>query len=145
MKIIEEIKKRGQEKLLAQEKLFMDVTEEIIYEMDKRGINKTDLAKSLGKSKSFITRILNGDHNMTLRTFSDVCFSIGVTPRVVVDGIHHDEIIRKWETVTPRIRKLENEISSLQQKKLASNRKPVSICLPRKITSWTNLSSGALQ
>jgi len=38
--------------------------------MTQRGISKKELAKSLGKRPSEITRWLSGQHNFTIRTLS---------------------------------------------------------------------------
>lgn len=116
MRLIDRIKERGQEKLLAQEQLLMDVTEELIHEMEKKDISRADLARLLEKPKSFITRLLNGDHNMTLRTLSDVCFALELTPRVVIDGAYHDEIEKQWETIEPKMNGIQDEVNHLNHR-----------------------------
>ena len=58
------------------EKLILDVTELIAKLMEKNKINKTKLAGLLGVGNSYITQLLDGTSNMTLRTVSDVFFAL---------------------------------------------------------------------
>jgi len=60
------------EEFYFQEKLILEVTELVASLMEKKGINKTELARRLGKGKSYITQLLDGTSNMTLRTIADV-------------------------------------------------------------------------
>lgn len=62
---------RGQQ-LLRQEELILEVTEWIVRLMDEKRINKAHLARKLGKTKGYVTQLLGGNTNMTLRTISDV-------------------------------------------------------------------------
>ena len=66
-------------KLYQQERAIQEVTELICALMDERGINRTELAKRLGRSKGYITQLLDGQANMTLRTISDVFTAIGLS------------------------------------------------------------------
>ena len=59
-----------------QGKLILDVTELVSKLMEKKRINKTKLAGLLGKGNSYITQLLDGTTNMTLRTISDVFTSL---------------------------------------------------------------------
>lgn len=65
-------------RVYAQEGLILDVTEAIWEEMEKSGIKKKDLAKMLGKSPAYITQLLNGSRNMTLRTLADIAFAMNI-------------------------------------------------------------------
>ncbi|MEX2148968.1 MAG: helix-turn-helix transcriptional regulator [Steroidobacteraceae bacterium] len=62
----------------AQEALIVDVAEEIWATLDKVGMSKAQLAEKLGRSKAFVTQVLNGTRNMTLRTLADISFALGV-------------------------------------------------------------------
>jgi len=65
------------ERLVAQETLIADATELICDVMERQGVSRLDLARRLGKSKGFVSQILTGERNMTLRTFADVLFALG--------------------------------------------------------------------
>lgn len=64
------------------EELTFDVTEDILIIMEDKGITKKDLANKLGKSKAYVSQVLSGSKNMTLKTLSDLCFALGVKPLV---------------------------------------------------------------
>jgi len=76
--IIEKLNPQSKDaQLYLQEKLIFEVTECIAELMQKNNVRKADLAKKLGKSKGYITQLLNGNANMTLRTISDVFWALG--------------------------------------------------------------------
>ena len=72
----QETQLEANEILLARESLMMNVTEDILVAMEDQNISKADLSRLLGTSKAFITQILGGSRNMTLRTLSDIAFAI---------------------------------------------------------------------
>src|SRR5205807_8755626 len=47
-----------------------------------RGLTRADIAKLIGRNKSFVTRKLNGDSNMTLQTLADLAFALNRPVRV---------------------------------------------------------------
>jgi len=59
-------------RLYEEERLLVEATELLTDIMNKRGLSRVDLAHKLGKSKAFITQVLRGNHNMTLRTLADL-------------------------------------------------------------------------
>lgn len=62
---------------LAQESLITDIQEEICRLMQEKGISRNDLAKKMGKSKSFVTQILNSGRNLTLCTVANIFTALG--------------------------------------------------------------------
>src|SRR5947209_19650103 len=63
--------------LFQQERVILDVAILIRKLLKEKGLTKADLATRLGKSKAFITQLLDGRANMTLRTISDVMCALG--------------------------------------------------------------------
>jgi len=63
-------------RLFEQERVIVDVTEMICKLMERANISRKDLAEKLGTSQANVTQMLNGARNMTLRTVSDVLFSM---------------------------------------------------------------------
>jgi transcriptional regulator with XRE-family HTH domain len=59
------------------EELILDLTERITAAMNTLGINRAELAKRLGVSKAFVTKLLNGNPNMTVRTMVSIAKSLG--------------------------------------------------------------------
>lgn len=57
---------------LAQEILITDVTEMIVGLMQEAKVTRLEMARRLGKSKGFVSHLLSGQRNMTLRTLADL-------------------------------------------------------------------------
>ncbi len=74
-------------KLVAQERLITEVTEEIWAAMEEAGISKSELASRLGATKGYVSQVLGGSRNMTLRTLADVCHALGKRPRLSIDAM----------------------------------------------------------
>jgi transcriptional regulator with XRE-family HTH domain len=64
-------------KLMAQGELIMEVTETICELLEKEKISRKELADRLGKSKGFVSQLLNGGRNLTLRTVADILHVLG--------------------------------------------------------------------
>jgi transcriptional regulator with XRE-family HTH domain len=64
-------------------RLEVEITELICELMDKQGVSRAELARLLGTSAPYVTKILRGQANMTLKTISDVFFALGRSVRVV--------------------------------------------------------------
>ena len=60
-----------------QERSIFETTEMICELMDEQCVNRAELARRLGTTKSYITKLLDGSVNMTLRTISDVFVVLG--------------------------------------------------------------------
>ena len=82
----EKIESWASEKLYAREELIYNVTEHMLVIMEELGISKNELARKLGKSKSYVTQLLNGSRNMTLGTLSDVCMELNTKPKISFSG-----------------------------------------------------------
>ena len=67
-------------KLFAQEVLITQATEEIWKAMEEVDVNKTELASKMGTTKGYVSQVLSGSRNMTLRTLADICFALDYQP-----------------------------------------------------------------
>jgi transcriptional regulator with XRE-family HTH domain len=67
---------------LQQEELILEVTEAMALALRSSGMTKTELAARLGKSKGFVSQILGGGKNLTLRTLADVAGALGCKVQV---------------------------------------------------------------
>jgi DNA-binding Xre family transcriptional regulator len=59
------------------EELILNLTEQVVVAMKERGVNRTELAARMGVSKAFITKLLRGNTNITLRTMASLARSLG--------------------------------------------------------------------
>jgi len=71
-------------RLMQQERLILEVTEFIIGLMQEQNVTRMELAKRLGRTKGWISRLLAGEANFTLRTLADVFGALGHHPVVDV-------------------------------------------------------------
>jgi transcriptional regulator with XRE-family HTH domain len=83
-------------KLMAQEDLIMEVTETLCELLEKEKISRKELADRLGKSKGFVSQLLNGGRNLTLRTVADILYVLGYK----VTLVPHKVEIQKETRVT---------------------------------------------
>lgn len=56
---------------------MLEFSEAVIRRMAEVGVSKSDLAKRLGKSKAYVTKVLRGDANLTVRTQIALCRALG--------------------------------------------------------------------
>jgi len=63
-------------KIYFREDLIFEVTESICKVMEEKRISKADLSRLAGVSKSNITQLLSGDHNMRLTTVADLLYAL---------------------------------------------------------------------
>lgn len=48
--------------------------------MDEADLSKADLARRIERSRSYVTRILSGNHNLTVRTMAKALLACGYEP-----------------------------------------------------------------
>jgi transcriptional regulator with XRE-family HTH domain len=79
------------EQLLRQEELLLDVTEKLSEALIESGLNRSQLAERLGKTKALVTQLLGGGRNLTLRTVADVAGALGykVELKLTTPCVHH--------------------------------------------------------
>ena len=77
MTISQEIFQEVDHVLLRQEELILEATERLASVMAEKEISKAELARRIGKSKSYVTQCLNGSSNLTLRTLADLFGALG--------------------------------------------------------------------
>jgi transcriptional regulator with XRE-family HTH domain len=54
------------------EGIVLELNEKIVLRMKELNINRTELAKRLGVQKPFVTKLLNGNHNLTVKTMASI-------------------------------------------------------------------------
>lgn len=64
-------------RLFQQERAVYRVTELIESVMAEQGVSRSKLAAKLGRSKGWVTQLLDGDRNKTIRTVADVLAVLG--------------------------------------------------------------------
>ncbi len=64
-------------RLYQQERVIQELTDLICELMEEQKVSRSELASLLGKTKGYITQLLDGRTNMTVRTISDVFTALG--------------------------------------------------------------------
>ena len=99
-------------KLLAEEELILEVTETICELLENEKVSRKGLADRLGKSKGFISQLLNGGRNLTLRTVADILhvlgYRIALKPYKEEPKKQERKIIEFKTKFTPRKKPIEN-------------------------------------
>lgn len=57
---------------------MLAVTEAVEAAIKKSGVSKAELATRIGRTKGFVSNVLNGSRNMTLKTVADLFWAIGL-------------------------------------------------------------------
>ena len=59
-------------RLYQQERAIQEITDLVCQIMEEEKVSRAEMAKRLGRTKGYITQLLDGRTNMTIRTMSDV-------------------------------------------------------------------------
>jgi transcriptional regulator with XRE-family HTH domain len=63
-------------RLLSVEALVVEASEVIARLMAEQNVSKADLARRLHKSRAWVTQLLSGKANMTVRTLAEVAYTL---------------------------------------------------------------------
>ncbi len=66
---------RADPEFIAEEKKI-EFCEDMLKLMDKKGLSRSDLAARLGCSKAYITKLLNGRQNFTLKKLVEIALAL---------------------------------------------------------------------
>jgi hypothetical protein len=84
---------RASMRLFQQERAIYEVTELLESAMGESKVTRSELAKRLGKSKGWVTQMLDGEANKTIRTVADAFAVLGqeyhATYRPILIGKRH--------------------------------------------------------
>jgi DNA-binding Xre family transcriptional regulator len=67
---------------------MVEFTEDLCRLMKEKNVSRADLAKKIGTSRAYITKLLGGNANFTLATMVKLAFAL--------DGAVHVHIADKW-------------------------------------------------
>jgi plasmid maintenance system antidote protein VapI len=61
-----------------------EFTEDVCVLMEKQGVSRAELARRLGTSRAYVTKLLGGNANFTLETMTKVAMALGAVVHVHV-------------------------------------------------------------
>jgi transcriptional regulator with XRE-family HTH domain len=84
---------KTREQLLKTEEYWFETLQNEIYRMvseylEKENINQTELAEKLGVSKSYISQIMNGNFNYTLKKLIELSLAVNKAPVIDFNNIN---------------------------------------------------------
>lgn len=90
------------EEIVRTEEYWFETIQNQIYRMvseyiDKKNINQTQLAEKLGVSKGYVSQILNGNFNATLKKLIELSLAVDVVP--FIDFKNIDEFVKEDPTI----------------------------------------------
>lgn len=65
-----------------QERTQNDIFRAVHQYMEEKGHNQSTLATELGVSKGYISQILNGNFNFSLKKLIHLCLKLGIAPKL---------------------------------------------------------------
>lgn len=74
-----------------------DIFRNVVEYMENEGINQSQLAERLGVSKGYVSQIMKGEFNYTLKKLIDLSIAVGKVP--IIEYRRIDDIIeqdQKW-------------------------------------------------
>lgn len=96
------MKKRdeGYVRLVQQEALILDVTEMLVQVLEEADVSRKELAERLGCTPGYVSQLLAGGKNLTLRTISDVAFALDLKPTFLLT---HEDPAKEYLEWTSRL------------------------------------------
>lgn len=76
------------------ETAIIDFTEEIVRLMDETGMNRADLARRIGSSQPYITKLLGGNANFTITTMTKLARAFDKVVRI---HLAPDRVMVQWD------------------------------------------------
>src|SRR5437899_4380299 len=80
--------------------LIHDINEQVIAQMRALGLRNKDLAVRLGVSSAYITKLLEGNPNLTVRSLARVALALDSQPSI---EFRPRGVVRPWRRATPEV------------------------------------------
>jgi len=70
-------------RIMAQENLIMGVTEDVCKILKEDQLTRSKFAHIMGKTRGYVSQLLNGRRNITLRVLSDIAYRLGYHVNII--------------------------------------------------------------
>ena len=87
------------EQLLRQERLILDVTEQLAGALENSGVTRAELARRMGRTPGFVSQLLGGGRNLTLRTIADIAAALSLQPSFKLSSRRTSTTAEPWVAV----------------------------------------------
>lgn len=78
-------------------RIVIEFTNAIAEAMADRQMSRVHLAKCMGVSPAYITKILKGDINLTIETMTRLARAVECTPKIILDQVVHTQNAEAWQ------------------------------------------------
>lgn len=92
-----------EDRTFEEESLILEATEMIEMLLERKDISRADLARSLGKSRAYVSQVMSGDRNMTLRTLAHLAYELGFRVRVEEESLATKWVPKSGKAAEPRL------------------------------------------
>ena len=75
--LLDQIQQYRDDPVFVAEQLIIEINEEICRQMAQENVNRAELARRLGVTRQFITKLLNGNPNLTVLTLVKIAVALG--------------------------------------------------------------------
>jgi transcriptional regulator with XRE-family HTH domain len=82
------------------ERLQNEIFRQVQAYMEKEGLNQSQLAIRLGVSKGYVSQILNGNFNFTIKKLIELSLSIDVLPDICFKQISENNNRNLYDTIS---------------------------------------------
>jgi plasmid maintenance system antidote protein VapI len=99
---------------------IVEFTEDVCVLMEEQGVSRAELARRLGTSRAYITKLLGGNANFTLETMTKVAMALGAAVHVHVapqDAVVRWKDVPASEVAAGRKKAAQKSVSRRPQKK----------------------------
>ena len=111
--------------------------------MQEQGITQRELARRLGRSEPWISRVLNGRENTTLKTVAELAWALGLRVRLVPEPLESmDSWSRASEWVIRHGRSAPTAGQQRIRKETQMPKKPAVVTGPHPGGGWQNKVEG---
>lgn len=85
------------------EHVLLELRTALLCRMKDRKIRRSELAEKMGKQRSYISKLLTGHHNSTLRTLVEACVALDCLPRFALQELESCKkgFSLQWVEVAP--------------------------------------------
>lgn len=83
------------------ERVLVDIGEQIVSQMESQEITRAELARRLGVSRPFVTRLLTGNPNLTVKTLVRVASAVGLVVDVSLEPRYLANVRRYAALIQP--------------------------------------------
>ena len=87
------------EQLLRQERLILDVTEQLAGALENSRVTQAELARRMGRTPGFVSQLLGGGRNLRLRTIANIAAALSLRPLLTLTSERMAAAAEPWAAI----------------------------------------------